>query len=408
MRRPSLQTEELYELWSAVWADAQTAMPEDDAEGAAHASDRTAASETSREHTRLVNAGKDPSSIRQARRLFEYLVQEHLRQSPVLVASVVPPGRPTQEAWRPGVVPWERLVDAAALRAYRLREPMVLRYLAIHNQGILAREGGLPTIGKPVGALDRLPYPRPADHWGTLLTVRDRLQSRLQVQDPAQTAYRFEFHPGAPPTVPGTSVRALDPAQRQFAEHTDGAAWWPRYRAWAAESAAYHDAIRQFVADAQSEAEARTGWSVAVHGYGPDKPAILSQYLLVPLDGAVRLWLGRPGDGWHHHIEANPTPAGLLAGVDWPGDVVAVGPVDELEPIAAALSHLYEAWCQDGRLVNIVKVYVGLEREAASLHELLVAITGDTLQAGSCWGCRLWTEAPGHLSETAPQSEPSS
>ncbi len=128
----------------------------------------------------------------------------------------------------------------------------------------------------------------------------------------------------------------------------------------------------------------------------------------MPLDGAVRLWLGRPGDGWHHHIEANPTPAGLLAGVDWPGDIVAVGPADELEPIADALSRLYEAWCQDGRLVNIVKVYVGLEREATSLHELLVAITGDTLQAGSCWGCRLWTEAPGHLSETAPPSEPSS
>jgi hypothetical protein len=402
MRRPSLQTEELYELWTAVWTDAQTAVPDDDAEGDAHVSDLTAPSETQREQTRLMTAGKDPNSIRQARRLFEYLVREHLRRSPVLVASVIPPGRPAQEAWSPGVVPWERLVDAASLLSYRLREPMVLRYLAIHNQGILAREGGLPTIGKPVGALDLLPHPRPADHWGTLLAIRDRLLSRLQVQDPAHIAYGFEFHPGAPPTVPGTSVRALDPAHRQFAEHTAGESWWPRYRAWEAESSAYHDAIRQLVAEAQEEAEARTGWSVAVGGYGPDKPVLLPQYFLVPLDGAVRLWLGRPGDGWHHQIEANHAPATLLAGVDRPGATVASGPSDQLERIAVKLSRLYETWCQDGRLVNIVKAYVRLEREATSLHELLAAITVETLQARSCWGCRLWNDAPGHLSETAP------
>lgn len=402
MRRPSLQTEELYELWTAVWTDAQTAVPDDDAEGDTHASDLTAPSETQRERARLMNAGKDANSISQARRMFEYLVQEHLRRSPVLVASVIPPGHPTQEAWSPGVVPWERLVDAVSLHRYRLREPMVLRYLAIHNQGILAREGGLPTIGKPVGALDLVPHPRPADHWGTLLAIRDRLRFGLTVQDPANTAYGLEFHAGAPPMSRRSPGGTLDPARQQFAEHTAGEPWWPRYCAWEAESTAYHEAIRHFMAEAQQEAEARTGWSLAVGGYGPDKPAILPQYILVPHDGAVRLWLGRPGDGWHHQIEANHAPATLLAGVDQPGATVAVGPSDQLERIAVELSRLYEAWCQDGRLVNIVKAYVRLEREATSLHELLAAITVETMQAGSCWGCRLWNDAPGHLSETAP------
>ncbi|MCL5063718.1 MAG: hypothetical protein M1600_01310, partial [Firmicutes bacterium] len=290
---------------------------------------------------------------------------------------------------------------------YDLREPKLLRYLAIHNQGILEHEGALPT---PLGYDARptvVPAPYPEDHWGTLLKVRDRMCYQLHLTDPFQLFWRVwtEAHQ---PRSPGlASVReGPDPALAQFRAHTDGAAWWADWEQWPTACQTYEHRALALLEESRTWVESRSELSVDMdsESYGPGEQKLLVRALLVPYQTAVEMWQGEAPAAWQSTLRplqsTGDTDWTLLAG---PGSdhmqVVGIGRREVLERAVPVLEDLYQDAAKSPQVVRLVQDYQRLEQTRQNLRAGLQELNADALERGQCPGCTLWHAATQSESE---------
>lgn len=93
----------------------------------------------------LVERGWERQAVRMALRIFTFWIARSTEGSPIRV--VVPwAHHADQGAGEPGVLGWQDLLRATDLDGYDVREPMVLRLVAVHTYGLTRAQGetGVP------------------------------------------------------------------------------------------------------------------------------------------------------------------------------------------------------------------------------------------------------------------------
>lgn len=332
----------------------------------------------------------DIKPVRAAYRVFERLQEDQREGRPILTLSVaddVPP-----ELAAKGVYPIHKLARHARATGYGLREPGLLRLMAVHNHMTILRHGALPA---PTGIPAPQPPSYPPGHLGALMRVRDAMH--FSVSEPWYVLIRYFHEPAHAPDPQFSVQEEEDLAFEMLREHTQDHHFWSDLVAWQVEIRAYERQARDLVAEIERYVLSDTGMERAyVPGggetFGPqDPPKITKWFILGPMDYLLRVRKGALEGGWKFKLEPFGQPEDrnyrLDAGYGSKLQTIAIGPLDRLERARNVARTVIARLREPSAIPALAKMFERCQALARKLEAAKQELSEAVLNRGRCWAC---------------------